>query len=316
MIRAFASFGKLVKEIKPEEAKKYVRDPKHNVWIHFEAPSEKEKEFLKILGFHPLSVEDTLKEHQRPKIEDYDNYGYVVIRTLETTEEGHPAQLSIFLGKTFIVSYASTLVPSIRHVIEDLKAKPEILLKGHDFLAYVIIDALVDDFFPILEGLDDELEEMEDSIFVKSDPKIISKLFVQKRKLVEIRRVVMPMRDILNVLSRRDYKYIDAKTAVYFRDVYDHLIRLTDMTDTMRDLVTNAMEGYLSVISNNLNVIMKQLTAITVIIMLPTLLASIYGMNVANLPFAQTGAGFYEIIAVMILISIFSVYYFRKKEWM
>ncbi len=315
MIRAFASFGSKVKAVSASEAKTYVRDPKHKVWIHFEHPTLKEQEYLKTLGFHPLSVEDTLKEHQRPKIEDYDDYGYIVIRTLETTEKGAPAQLSIFLGKTFVVTYASTLVPSIQRVTDELKAKPNLLLKGHDHLAYAIIDALVDDFFPILEELDDELEEIEDKIFVKSDAKLISRLFALKRKLVEIRRVIMPMRDILNSLSRRDYKYIDQKTSIYFRDVYDHLLRLTDMTDTMRDLVTNAMEGYLSVISNNLNVIMKQLTAITVIVMLPTLLASIYGMNFQNMPELAWKYG-YETSLLLMGSAVFATYlFFKRKGW-
>ena len=316
MIRAFASFGNKVKEITPSEAKKYVRDKKHNVWINFEKPTAKENEFLKSLGFHPLSVEDTIKGRQRPKIEDYEDYGYIVIRTLETTEEGTNSQLSIFLGKTFIVTYAASMVPSLQKVMDDLKAKPTLLLKGHDFLAYAIIDALVDEFFPIIEKLDDELEDLEDTIFVGSETKTVTRLFVIKRKLLEIRRVVMPMRDILNILSRRDYAYINPKTAIYFRDVYDHLIRTADMTDTLRELVTTAMEGYLSVISNNLNVIMKRLTAITVVLMVPTLLAGIYGMNVQNIPLAQQGAGFWEVIGIMVLLSIISLYYFKQKEWM
>ncbi|MEM4255113.1 MAG: magnesium/cobalt transporter CorA [Candidatus Norongarragalinales archaeon] len=316
MIRAFASFGKKVKEIAPSEAKKYVRDATHNVWINFEKPTAKENDFLKELGFHPLSVEDTIKGRQRPKIEDYEDYGYIVIRTLETTEKGSTAQLSIFLGKTFIVTYASAMVPSLQQVMDEIKAKPNILLKGHDFLAYAVIDALVDEFFPILESMDDELEELEDRIFVKADARMVSRLFKLKRKLVEVRRVLIPMRDILNVLSRRDYAYIDARTAIYFRDVYDHLIRLADMTDTLRELVTTAMEGYLSVISNNLNFIMKRLTAITVVLMVPTLLASIYGMNVVNLPLAQEGQGFWEIIGIMVLLSAVSIYYFKQKEWM
>jgi len=316
MIRAFASFGKKVKEVTPKEAEKYVRDKKHNVWINFEQATAKENEFLKSLGFHPLSVEDTIKGRQRPKIEDYEDYGYIVIRTLETTETGATAQLSIFLGKTFVVTYASAMVPSLQRVMDELKAKPGVLLKGHDFLAYAVIDALVDEFFPILEKLDDELEELEDQIFVKSDPKMVSQLFKLKRKLVEVRRVLIPMRDILNVLSRRDYGYIDARTAVYFRDVYDHLIRLADMTDTLRELVTTAMEGYLSVISNNLNFIMKRLTAITVILMVPTLLASIYGMNVMNLPLSQEGNGFWEVMGIMLLLTAISFYYFKQKEWL
>src|SRR3989344_75686 len=317
MIRAFASYGKKVREIKPEEAKKFIKDRKHNVWLNFEKPTANENEFLKTLGFHPLSTEDTIKGYQRPKIEDYEDYGYIVIRTLETTEEGKSAQLSIFLGKTFIVTYASTLVPSLKRVMDDLKSRPHILTKGHDYLAYSVMDAVVDDFFPFLEKLDDEVDDIEDEIFKKTSPspRLISRLFKLKRNVVEIRRVIWPVRDILNILSRRDYAYIDSRTAVYFRDVYDHLIRLTDMTDTLRELVTGAMEGYLSVVSNNLNFVVKQLTAITIILMVPTLLASIYGMNVINLPLAQEGTGFWELMAIMAALTLISLYYFKQKEW-
>jgi magnesium transporter len=163
--------------------------------------------------------------------------------------------------------------------------------------------------------MDDEVDRLEDEIFKKSDPRILPKLFSLKRRVIEIRRVVWPMRDILNILARRDYPYIEEHTAMYFRDVYDHLIRITDMTDTLRELVTGAMEGYLSVVSNNLNFVVKQLTAITIIIMVPTLLASIYGMNVINLPLAKEGRGFWELIGIMIFFTAVSVYYFRKKEW-
>ncbi|HIH20722.1 TPA: magnesium/cobalt transporter CorA [Candidatus Micrarchaeota archaeon] len=317
MIRAFAAFGRKVREIRPAEAKKFIHDRKHNVWINFEKPTEKENDFLKSLEFHPLSVEDTIKGLQRPKIDDYEDYGYIVIRTLETMESGKTAQMSIFLGKTFIVTYASSLAPSLERVMNGLKEKPNILTRGHDFLAYSVMDAIVDDFFPVLDKLDEEVEDLEEEIFAsKSSPKIISKLFRLRRKVVEIRRIVWPTRDILNILSRRDYAYINSKNALYFRDVYDHLIRITDATDTLRELITSAMEGYLTVVSNNLNFVVKRLTAITVILMVPTLIASIYGMNVINLPLAQEGGGFFEIMGIIILFTILSFYYFRQQEWL
>ena len=315
MIRAFASFGNKVREIKPKEAAKYVRDPKHNVWIDFEKPTREENEFLKSLGFHPLSIEDTLKGNQRPKIEDYEEYGYIVIRTLDELQSGANVQLSIFLGKTFIITYSTVSVPSIRHVMGELKARPNILLRGHDFLAYSILDAVVDDFFPVLEKMDDEIDSLEDEVFTKPTPAIIRRLFRLKRKLMEIRRVVWPMRDVLTILSRRDYSYIHERSSIYFRDVYDHLIRITDLVDIQRDILSNAMEGYLSMVSNNLNFVVKRLTAITVILMVPTLLASIYGMNVVNLPLAQEGRGFIELMAIMLVFTILSAYYFKKKEW-
>ena len=317
MIRSFATFGKKVKEIKPQEAKGYIRGKKHNVWINFEKPTEKENDFLRELGFHPLSVEDTVKGKQRPKIDDYEEYGYIVIRTLEATEQGETAQLSIFLGKTFIVTYSSIMVPSLERVMEDLKAKPDILVKGHDFLAYTVMDAVVDDFFPVLEKLDEEVENLEEEIFSsKAPPRVIGKLFKLRRRVVQIRRIVWPTRDILNILSRRDYAYIRSGTAIYFRDVYDHLIRITDATDTLRELITSAMEGYLTVVSNNLNFVVRRLTAITVILMVPTLLASIYGMNVINLPLAQEGSGFWELIAIMSAFTVIAAFYFRQQEWL
>ncbi|NUN11446.1 magnesium transporter CorA family protein, partial [Candidatus Micrarchaeota archaeon] len=204
----------------------------------------------------------------------------------------------------------------LQKVMDNVKNKPHLLTKGHDFLAYQVFDAIVDDFFPIIEKLDDEIDEVEEKLF-KTTPsqKTIQRLFQLKRQVVDVRRIIWPMRDVLNVLARRDYDYINPKTSIYFRDVYDHLLRLADMTETLRELVTNAMEGYLSITSNNLNYIMKRLTALTLILMLPTLVASAYGMNVI-LPLATEEFAFWEIITIMLIVTLPTLYYFKKNNWL
>ncbi|MFA4946410.1 MAG: magnesium/cobalt transporter CorA [Candidatus Micrarchaeia archaeon] len=316
MIRSFLCRGGKVHEVKPEEAALFVREKKNNVWISFEDATKAEEEVFKSLGFHPLSVEDALQGRQRPKIDGYDEYAFIALRTLEKNKEGRKGQLSIFLGDTFIVTYAANKVPSIERVIRHLKENPETLLKGHDFLAYHIIDAVVDGYFPIMDEIENAIEGIEGDVFTKPpSPEMLNKLFKVRRRLVEIRRIVWPMRDILNVLSRRDYPFVTSESAVYYRDVYDHLLRLADITENLRELSSNAMEGYLSTVNNSLNLVVKRLTAITVILMVPTLIASAYGMNVVNLPLAQRETGFVELLGVMGVLTFGSYWYFKKRGW-
>ncbi|MFH0922743.1 MAG: magnesium transporter CorA family protein, partial [Candidatus Micrarchaeota archaeon] len=193
---------------------------------------------------------------------------------------------------------------------------PNILARGADFAVYSILDAIVDAFFPILREMDDEIDDIEEQIFKNPDAKLLSRLFQLKRRIMLLRRIVWPLRDILNVLARRDFEFVSEKNASYFRDVYDHLIRLTETTDSARDMITSSMEGYLSMVSNNLNVIMKKLAAFAAILLAPSLIAGVYGMNFEHIPNSQAQHGFYEVIAIMAATVMLLYWYFKRKEWL
>lgn len=318
MIRAFIHTGgdKIKESSDVDEMAAELKAKKHVIWIDFEDPTDKELTYLTSkFGFHPLTYEDVVHENQRPKIDDYDGYAFIVIRGVGDNGIEDPPQLNIYLDRTFIVTVNKRPILGEAQVIAKVRRNPLILKRGPDFVAYTLLDAIVDEFFPMLQELDEKLDAIEDKIFVKTDIKTLEKLFKIKRQIIAVRRVAWPMRDILNIFSRRDFHFIKADNAIYFRDVYDHLVRISEMTDTLRDMVTSSMEGYLSVVSNNLNEVMKKLTAVTALIMVPSLIAGIYGMNFDEIPGLHWGFGFYFAIFAMLASITVTYAYLKWKHW-
>jgi magnesium transporter len=318
MIRAFIHTGgdKIKETSDADEMAREIKAAKHTIWVDFEKPTEKELGYLHSkFGFHPLTHEDVMHENQRPKIDDYDKYAFIVVRGVGEGGVEDTSQLNIYLSRTFIVTVNRRPIMGEEEVIAKVRRNPLILKRGPDFVAYSLLDAVVDEFFPVLQDLDDKLDDIEDRIFVKTDIKTLEKLFKIKRRVIAVRRVAWPMRDILNILARRDFRFIKADNAIYFRDVYDHLVRISEMTDTLRDMITSGMEGYLSVISNNLNVIMKKLTAITALIMVPALIAGIFGMNFDNIPELHGEWGFYWSLVLMFLAVVATFAYLKWNDW-
>ncbi len=318
MIRAHvldAKTGKLSTENDARRVAKHLYAHRDKVWVDLEEPTLDEINSLEtVLGFHPLTVEDVLHGSQRPKIDPYGKYVFIVVRGLNPTGKG-TEQLSIYLGKNFIVTVNLRPIESLNNTFEKVKRNPLMLKRGPDFVAYAILDSLVDGFFPILERIDDDIERVEDRIFKQGDNTVLENLFKLKRDVITLRRVAWPMRDIANAMARRDFEFVTVHNAAYFRDVYDHLLRITESTENMRDLITSSMEGYLSVVSNNLNNVMKKLTSITLIVMLPTLIASIYGMNVTGLVLADTPASFEILLAAMAIVAAGSYVVLHKTDW-
>lgn len=318
MIRAYA--------VTKEDTLETITDPKKILksfkdeaptWVDVENPTGEDFEFLeKQFGFHHLTTEDIMHQNQRPKIEDYETYCFITIRAPVYGDVAKTVQLSIYLGKNFVVTVNQTQLKEIETVLDHCKKNPHILLKGHDFLLYTLLDMLVDDLFPVMVEIDNKLDKIEEQLFKGYSTEVLSSLFRLKRQLASLRHVVWPLRDLVNQLARRDFAYVRQKNTVYFRDVYDHLIRLTDMIDNSRDILTSAMEAYLSVVSNNINIIMKKLTAVTIILMVPTLIAGIYGMNFQTVwPRWDAQEGLLEALGVMSLSVVGLFVFFKKRDW-
>ncbi len=320
MIRGFVydkKTGSMTHEKELEKILRHFKNPRVNVWIDFENPSVDELRMLEThFGFHPLAVEDVTHGHQRSKLEDYGTYSFIVIRVpTETTPEGS-TQFNIFLGHNFLVTANIHSVPIEQKAIDRCAKNPRLLLRGADFVLYTLLDCFVDAMFPKMNELDDKVDDLEDEIFKTQNTDVIEDLFNLKHEIVRYRRLIVPMRDVLNVLSRRDSPFVSEKNTVYFRDVYDHLVRLTETADSLRDVATSAMEAYLSAVSNNLNAIMKKLAAITVIIMVPALISGIFGMNFAELEIIEAGGfSFYVLLALMAASAIGFFFYFRIRKW-
>lgn len=318
MIRAFVYLGKnKVREVSDVDVMAHeLKARKHTIWIDFEYPTEKELQMLvSKFGFHPLTLEDVMHENQRPKIDDYDEYAFIIVRGIGEKGIEDPPQLNIYLNRTFIVTVNKVPIRGLEETIQKTRKNPLILKRGPDFVVYSVLDAIVDEFFPEVQTFDDRIDDLEEKIFVRPDVKALAKLFEIKRSLIAVRRIAWPMRDILNILARRDFRFIKPENAIYFRDVYDHLVRITEMSDTLRDMVTSSMEGYLSVVSNNLNVVMKKLTALTALIMIPALVAGIYGMNFDNMPELKWDFGYYFALVLMFSLAVIAYTYLKWREW-
>jgi magnesium transporter len=290
------------------------------VWVDLEEPTDDEMDILvEEFQFHPLSIEDCIFPQNRPKLEEFEDYTFIVFHGIQYNPENtHPIstqELDIFLGKNFLVTVHDNPLKNVVLVKQRCREKAEVLSKGSDYILYLVLDNLVDSYFPLLDQMDREIDEIEDTVFTKPTADLLNHMFSLKRALMSIRRVINPQREIIVNVSRRDVKFIRQETLIYFRDIYDHLFRMTDSIDTYREILGNAFDAYLSVTSNQLNAVMKTLTIITTIMMPGTLIASIYGMNFEYMPHLHWKYGPHLVVLLIISITGTMLYYFRKKNW-
>lgn len=299
-----------------------LRRPDELVWVDALDPSADELETLRAeFGFHRLAIEDVDRFHQRPKVDFYDTFILIIFYSVtfdaKADEKVTPTQLGIFLGKNYVVTVHDEVVPALEETVDRWRKNIQLIgTPSVSLVLYSILDALVDAYFPILDEISDRIEELEDRIFGQLDPGNQQELFQLKKNLLAMRRVIAPERDVLNELLRPDTPVFDASTAVYFRDVYDHIIRLTDELDTYRDLLSSAAEVHLSVVSNRLNEVMKTLTAWTIILMSVTLVASIYGMNFVHIPELHWRFGYAWALGLMAGIGASIAALFRRIDWL
>ncbi|MBI2444767.1 magnesium/cobalt transporter CorA [Candidatus Micrarchaeota archaeon] len=317
MLRALAAHNGTVEEITDlEKLQAELKDAHKRFWIDIEKPTTEEYGFLdKTLGLHSLVLEDITHERQRPKVEPYDEHIYVVLKVFENGRTSQVSQLNLVLGPHYVLSVRSKPMPFLEEVWERAKKNNGMLSRGADFALYSILDAFVDSLFPLVTELDAELDAVSEKVFKDSSPEVMNRLFTLKRRLFNTRKAVAPLRDVLTTLSRHDSTLINKKNAVYFRDVYDHMIRIIESLDNDREATSSAMEGYLTGVSNNLNQVMKKLTAITAIIMVPSLIAGIYGMNFGNITdyaFGGASVAFLMMAAAVLALGI----YFKRRQWL
>ncbi len=316
MLRALASHNGSVDLISNlDELEREMKGGQKRFWIDIDKPTPDEFEFLeKKLGLHSLVLEDMAHERQRPKVEPYDEHMYVVIKVFENGHTSQTAQLNLVLGSNYLLSVHNKPMAFLDDVWQRAQKNHNILNRGADFALYSVMDTYVDSLFPLVTQIDTELDVVSERVFKDSSPEVMSRLFTLKRRLFNTRKAVVPVRDVLTTLSRHDSPMINKKNAVFFRDVYDHMIRIIESLDNDREATSSAMEGYLTGVSNNLNVIMKKLTAITAIIMVPSLIAGIYGMNFANITdYALGGA---QVAFALMAASVVGLgFYFKRRGW-
>ena len=291
------------------------------VWLDIARPAASEMGFLADeFGVHALAIEDVRNRGQRTKMDTYTDQhvivAYEVLPSEAANRSGRLGELHLFAGPGYVISAHWEDSPAIASIRKRFSERAEAVGTSVGGLLYAILDAIVDGYFPLIDALNERIEDLEDRV-VGGDhgSGTLREVLGLKREMLELRRVLAPLRDVANALLRRDVELIDDEALPYYRDLYDHLIRVLDSLDLFRDLVAAALDANLAVTNNNLNAVMKRLTAFTVVLMLPTLIAGIYGMNFDNMPELGWPFGYFAALGLMATIMVGAATYFRRRNW-
>lgn len=273
----------------------------------------------KELGLHPLVMEDIVNTDQRAKVEDYEGYLYIVLRMLRFDPQENEIlseQLSLVLGPHFVLSVQEHPGDVFETVRDRLKTGRRIRFMQADYLAYALLDAVVDHYFVMLEELGDQIEALEDELVVTATPETLEKIHHYKREMLLLRKSVWPLREVLSRLSRDDNPLVAPETRVFLRDVYDHTIHVIETVDTFRELLVGMLDVYLSSVSNRMNEVMKVLTIFATLFMPLTFIAGVYGMNFEYMPELEWRFGYPAVWGVMIVTVIGLLVFFRRRGWL
>jgi magnesium transporter len=309
-------------DLKPEEIKPILANPDDLLWVSLE--NSDEKELLSILKdqfqFHPLTIEDCQSDgYQTPKVDDFGDYVFIITYAVKPKVEFQdlePLELNIFLGKNYVVtSHRCPNMPPIDQVWNRLSRDERLHENGADFLCHAILDALVDDYLPIFDQMYEEVDILEDLVLSNPEPKTLAHLLELKHGIMSMRRILSPQREVINRLSRDEFPMIDRQSRIYFRDIYDHFVRLHENSDSIRDIVSGALDIYLSSTSNRLNQIMKALTIVSTIFLPLSFVAGVYGMNFKYMPEINWLFGYPMVWLVFITILVVMLTYFKRQKW-
>jgi magnesium transporter len=313
------SEGNKVRVVDIDDLDKLLQQPDQFVWLGLYEPDEPLlRRIQQELGLHDLAIEDAHRAHQRPKIEEYGTSLFIVLRTAQTAgDQVAFGETHIFVGERYVVTVRHGASLSYGLVRERCESTPHLLKKGPGFVLYAVMDFVVDQFFPIVDELEDRLEQLEEQVFEKSyDRATTEQIYGLKRDLVSLKRAVSPLVDVCNHLLRFDSKVLANDTRLYFRDVYDHVVRINETIDTLRELLTTALEAHLSLVSVAQNEITKKLAGWAAILAVPTMIAGVYGMNFRFMPELDIRYG-YPIVLAFMAVACGSLYRgFKRSGWL
>ena len=306
-----------VTEVDPEQVSEAIQEDDHLVWVDVVAPDEDDLAMVaKEFSLHPLAMEDVRERHQRPKLEHYPSHAFLVAYTADRQE------MDVFIGPSWLVTVRedetvgeSSFIDGARRRFE--RTRPEHATVG--FLLYVILDELVDGYFLRNDAVDETLEDLENRIFGEGpiDERLIQQeLYDVRRQLLVYRRLAVPTRDVLASLLRREVEWIDENAITHLQDVFDHVLRAIDMVDNHRELMGNAVDAHLAIISNRMNKVMKRMTSWGAILLGSTLVTGIYGMNFTHMPELNWSWGFWWALSIMAFVTIAGYLWFRAKDWL
>ncbi|HEY0370495.1 MAG TPA: magnesium/cobalt transporter CorA [Thermoanaerobaculia bacterium] len=296
------------------------RESDDKLWVDIQEPVQEVIEPLleERFGFHELAAEDTLSPNTLPKYDSFSNYDFFIFRTVDVNLSEHQSEtfkIAAFLGTNFLFTVHRRPLPAIDDVCNRLAADRRMLERGPDFLLYSIVDQMVDAHFPLVEQIEEAVDDLQDRIFESAEDLHLDELLHLKRDLGVLRRHTLPQRELLNQISRGDARFVQRQHLIYFRDVYDHMFRISETIDVDRDQMSATMDAYLSVVANRTNETMKVLTIFSAIMLPLSLIAGIYGMNFEYMPELHWLHGYPFAITLMIGVAVMMIGWFGWKGW-
>jgi magnesium transporter len=298
-----------------------LKDDKVIFWVDIEEPTEADDHLLlDVFHFHPLTVEDCRANRHHPKVEEFPDYIYFIVHAVKTDaspDRFNTIELDGFLGRNYVLTYHHEKFTSIDKVKQIVRSSPVTCQRGPAFLLHSIIDSIVDDYLPVMDDFDERINELEDNIFTlhRANEQILGEILGLKRSVLRLRRISSKQLEVLYRMSHGQFHLISGPVLPFFRDIYDHLVRVTDLAESYRDLISGSLEAYLSVVSNRLNEIMKVLTIFSAIMLPLTFIAGVYGMNFDNMPELHSRYGYYTVWVIMIVVAVGMLGLFWRRGW-
>lgn len=293
------------------------------LWVDIDSTVRSQHALLeKVFKFHPLAIEDTLNPASRVKIEEYDGYLFIILRGIAfATDTDDPYDLATqdlycFLGPQYLVTVHAGVMPSVDRVADALRQSPELLSRGVERALHAILDDTVDSFFPILEQIDQFIDGLEERVFVDFDEHALRDLFQVKRLVLSLRRYLQPSREVMNVLTNRPSTLLTPDVQIYFRDIYDHVLRINDSLDTYRDLLGSTMDSYLTQVSNRLGQTTKALSVLATMSIPFVVVSGMWGMNFGSIPLSNWPHGFWFMLLLQLALGGLLLFYLRWRRWL
>jgi magnesium transporter len=325
MIRSISidAHGNKQESLTHEQMEQALKDPDCLLWLSLEHPSPEEAQAVlrEQFHFHPLAIDDCLNTgYQTPKVDDFGSYIFIIahaIQCKENFDQIDTMELNFFLGDNYLVTvYNGEKMAPVSALWRMLERDERLVQNGSDFLCHSLLNILVDEYLPVLDQLDDEIEWLEDQLLERPQPKTLQRILNLKHMLMNVRRIMSPQREVMNRLSRDEFRMIDQQSRIYFRDIYDHMVRFQDLVESLRDIVAGAMDIYLNSTSLRLNEVMKALTIVSTIFLPLSFVAGMYGMNFTKMfPAWDWPYGYLLFWVICIAITGGMLVFFKKRGW-
>ncbi len=313
---------KIQEQYMVEDLPELLKEQSCVIWVDMESPTEiDEQVLLDVFEFHPLTVEDCRENRHYPKVEEFADYIYFIVhgvRADTSPDRFNTIELDGFLGPNYVITYHHDMFRSINNVKQQLRTTPMACQRGSAFLLHQILDQVVDFYSPVLDDFDERIDQLEADIFALKQPNnvILSHIMDLKRSVLRLRRISVKQMDILLRMSRGEFALIPEEMRPFYRDVYDHLVRVVDLAESYRDLISGSLEAYLSVVSNRMNEIMKVLTIFSAIMLPLTFIAGVYGMNFDNMPELRSRYGYFTVLGIMLVVAVGMLLFFWRRGWL